>query len=44
MGQLLSIDSFFDYVEYQMLNHDVSHATCHNNQALHNAGAKGLIL
>ena len=44
MGQLLGIKSFFDYKEFQILNCEVSQATCHNSQALQEAGTEGSLI
>lgn len=44
MGQLLGIQSFFDYEELQTLNREVSCATRHDNQALREAGEEGSVL
>ncbi|KAH0832859.1 hypothetical protein J3R83DRAFT_11786 [Lanmaoa asiatica] len=44
MGQLLGIESFFDYEEFMTLNHEVSHVTHHDNQALREEGEEGSLL
>ncbi|KAH0826426.1 hypothetical protein J3R83DRAFT_5404 [Lanmaoa asiatica] len=44
MGQLLGIQSFFDYQEFQTLNRDVNRATRHDNQSLREAGEEGSVL
>jgi len=44
MGQLLGIQSFFDYEEFQTLNREVSRATRRDNQALREAGEEGSVL
>lgn len=44
MGQLLSLEGFFDYQEFVQLSCEVSKTTHDDNKTQHEAGSEGALL